>query len=144
MMLPAAEESCNKSIILYDRVKSLVDRVRKARRWYRVNPLTKAFVRAYLITGPKEVRSMVLIKAVVKAVRELNILVSKTYSLMRAGVVEAWKLSHIAKQWGHPNAESWRNSKPFIIYQAISLQWLKKLFGPLISLDHTINTGSRT
>ncbi|MEM3081548.1 MAG: hypothetical protein QXH35_07640 [Nitrososphaerota archaeon] len=133
-MSPVVEDPVNDpSSVLYNRVRSLVDRVRKARRWYRVKPLTQAFLRAYLMSSPK-VRSVVLVKAVVKAVKELNVLVSKTYSLMRAGVAEAWKLSQIAKQWGHPNAESWRNSKPFIIYQAISLRWLRKLFGPLIKL----------
>jgi len=109
-----------------------VRRVRRARRWYLVDPLSKAFIRAYLIMKLSRVKSVQLIKTLVKTIKKLRDLISEAYVPIKAGIREAWNLSALASNWGHPGAESWRNDKAFIVYQAITLKWLSRLFGRAI------------
>ena len=106
-----------------------VRRVRRARRWHLVDPLSKAFIRAYLMMKLTRVRSVQLIKVLVKTVKKLRDLVLEAYIPIKAGVREAWSLSALASSWGHPSAESWRNDKAFILYHAMTLKWLSGLFG---------------
>ena len=109
-----------------------VRRVRRVRRWHLVDPLSKAFIRAYLMMKLTRVRSVQLIKVLVKTVKKLRDLVLEAYIPIKAGVREAWNLSALASGWGHPSAESWRNDKAFILYQAITLKWLSRLFGKML------------
>jgi len=106
-----------------------VRRVKRARRWHLVDPLSKAFIRAYLIMKPTRVRSLQLIKTLVKTIKKLRDLISEARIPVKAGIREAWNLSSLASSWGHPSAENWRNDKVFILYQAITLKWLSKLLG---------------
>ena len=106
-----------------------VRRVKRARRWHLVDPLSKAFIRAYLIMKPTKVRSLQLIKTLVKTIKKLRDLISEARIPIKAGIRKAWRLSSLASSWGHPSAENWRNDKVFILYQAITLKWLSRLFG---------------
>ncbi len=109
-----------------------VRRVKRARRWHLVDPLSKAFIRAYLIMKPTKVRSLQLIKTLVKTIKKLRDLISEARIPIKAGIRKAWRLSSLASSWGHPSAENWRNDKAFILYQAITLKWLSKLFGGVV------------
>ena len=102
--------------------------VRMSRRWFLVKPTTKAFIKALIKSGLDTVRSHVLIKAIVKTIMELKRIVSVERRLVEAGIGEAWKLSELAHRWGHKTAREWRNNKAYIIVQALTLQWVSKLF----------------
>ena len=106
-----------------------VKRVRRARKWHLVDQLSKAFVRACLMMKLTRIKSVQLFKAIIKTIRKLEELVLEDRIPVRAGVRLAWRISMLASSWGHPNAESWRNDKAFILYQALTLKWLSKLFG---------------
>jgi len=106
-----------------------VRRVRRARKWHLVDPLSKAFIEAYLMMKLTRVRSVQLIKALVKTLKKLKELVLEDRIPVKGGIMQAWKFSMIASGWGHPSAESWRNDKAFILYQAMTLKWLSRLFG---------------
>ena len=106
-----------------------VRRVKRARRWHLVDPLSKAFIRAYLIMKPTKVRSLQLIKTLVKTIKKLRDLISEARIPIKAGIRKAWRLSSLASSWGYPNAENWKNDKAFILYQATTLKWLSRLFG---------------
>jgi len=109
-----------------------VRRVKRARKWHLVDPLSKAFIRAYLIMKPTKVRSLQLIKTLVKTIKKLRDLISEARIPIKAGIRKAWRLSSLASSWGHPSAKNWRNDKAFILYQAITLKWLSKLFGGVV------------
>jgi hypothetical protein len=102
--------------------------VRRSRRWFLVKPTTKAFIKALIKSGLDTVRSHVMIKAIVKTIMELKSIASVERRLVEAGVGEAWKLSELAQRWGHKTAREWRNNKAYIIVQALTLQWVSKLF----------------
>jgi len=113
---------------LLDELSDSVLCVRRARKWFLVSPTTKAFIRACKAMRLDRVRSSVLIKAIVKTIIELKSIVSMERRLVEAGVGEAWKLSELAQRWGHKTAREWRNNKAYIIVQALTLQWVSKLF----------------
>ena len=94
-----------------------------------MDPLSKAFIRAYLIMKPTKVRSLQLIKTLVKTIKKLRDLISEARIPIKAGIRKAWRLSALASSWGHPSAENWKNDKVFILYQATTLKWLSRLFG---------------
>ena len=118
--------------VLWENLVKVVKRVKRARRWYLVDSLSKAFIRACLMMKPTRIRSVQLIKVLVKTIKMLRDLVSEAYIPIRAGIRQAWSLSALASDWGHPGAESWRNDRAFILYQAMTLKWLSKLFGRVI------------
>jgi hypothetical protein len=113
---------------LLDELNNAVFCVRRSRRWYLVKPTTKAFIKAFIASRLETIRSHVLIKAIVKTIMELKRIVSVERRLIEAGVGEAWKLSELAQRWGHKTAREWRNNKAYIIVQALTLQWVSKLF----------------
>jgi hypothetical protein len=113
---------------LLDELNDAVFCVRRSRKWFLVKPTTKAFIKALIKSGLDTVRSHVLIKAIVKTIMELKRIVSVERRLVEAGVGEAWKLSELAQRWGHKTAREWRNNKAYIIVQALTLQWVSKLF----------------
>ena len=115
-----------------DALVEAIRRVKRARLWHLVDPLSKAFIKAYLMMKLTRVRSIQLIKVLVKTVKKLRDLILEAYIPIKAGVREAWNLSALASGWGHPSAESWRNDKAFILYQAITLKWLSRLFGKML------------
>ena len=59
----------------------------------------------------------------------LRDLLSEVYIPIRAGIRQAWSLSALASSWGHPSAETWRNNRAFILYHAMTLELLSRLFG---------------
>ena len=118
--------------VLWENLVKVVKRVKRARRWYLVDSLSKAFIRACLMMKLTRIRSVQLIKVLVKTIKMLRDLVSEAYIPIRAGIRQAWSLSALASSWGHPGAESWRNDRAFILYQAMTLKWLSKLFGRAI------------
>jgi hypothetical protein len=113
---------------LLDELNNAVFCVRRSRRWYLVKPTTKAFIKAFIASRLETIRSHVLIKAIVKTIMELKRIVSVERRLVEAGIGEAWKLSELAQRWGHKTAREWRNNKAYIIVQALTLQWVSKLF----------------
>jgi len=121
-------------VMLLDELRDAVLRVRRARRWFLVDPLTRAFVRACMIMRVSRVRSMVLMKAIIRAIRALREAVSEESRLIRIGVREAWRLSELASSWGHKTAREWKNNKSYIILQALTLQWLARLFGGIMRI----------
>jgi hypothetical protein len=119
---------------LLDELRNAVLRVKRARKWFLVDPLTKAFIRACMIMRISRVRSMVLMKAIIRTIMVLRHIVSREYRLIQIGVREAWRLSELASSWGHKTAREWRNNKSYIITQALTLQWLARLFGGIIGV----------
>ncbi len=126
--LPCGHSSDGLAARLLDGLRDAVLRVRRARRLFKVRPLTKAFIKACAAAGIDRVRSPTLVKAIVKTIRELKRITSVECRLVEAGVGEAWKLSELASRWGHRTAREWRNNKAYIIMQALTLQWVSKLF----------------
>jgi len=114
-------------VMLLDELRDAVLRVRRARRWFLVDPLTRAFVRACMIMRVSRVRSMVLMKAIFRAIRALREVVSEKFRLIRVGVREAWRLSELASSWGHKTAREWRQNRAYIMVQALTLQWVLRL-----------------
>ncbi|MCF3653259.1 MAG: hypothetical protein L2C94_003740 [Aigarchaeota archaeon] len=121
-------------VMLLDELRDAVLRVKRARRWFLVDPLTRAFVRACMIMRVSRVRSMVLMKAIIRAIRALREAVSEESRLIRIGVREAWRLSELASSWGHKTAKEWKNNKSYIILQALTLRWLSRLFGGVMKI----------
>jgi len=122
------------AVKLLDELRDAVLRVKRARKWFLVNPLTRAFVKACMIMRLTRVRSIILMKAIIKAIRELEQIISQEHRLIEVGVREAWKLSELASSWGHKTAREWRNNKAYIILQALTLQWISRLFNSIIRI----------
>jgi hypothetical protein len=82
-----------------DELKSAVLRVKRAKKWFLVDPLTKAFIKALMIMRTSRVKSMTLMKSIIKTIRVLRQIASREYRLIQIGVREAWKLSELASSW---------------------------------------------
>jgi len=119
---------------ILDELKNAVLRVKKSRRWFQVNPLTKAFIKAFTIMRLDHVKSILLMKTIIKTIKELKQIASREYKLVEVGVREAWKLSELASSWGHKKAREWRSNKAYIILQALTLQWISKLFNGIVKM----------
>jgi len=122
------------AVKLLDELRDAMLSVKRARKWFLVDPLTRAFVRACLMMRLARVRSILLMKAIIKAIRELKQMASQEYRLVEAGIHEAWRLSELASSWGHKTAREWRNNKAYIILQALILQWLSRLFNGMVRI----------
>ncbi|MEM3688049.1 hypothetical protein [Saccharolobus sp.] len=114
-------------------LRCIVVKVKKLRKWYLVSRLTRAFIRSCLLMRLETVKSLILMKAIVKTIKELKEIISEEAKLIRMGLSEAWKISELASKWGHSSSRSWKSNKYFIIYQALTLKWIKKLFGLVLS-----------
>ena len=132
IQLEAVSTESDMVSFLISELKRAITRVRRARRWHLVSPLSRAFASACLIMKLKKTKSITLIKAIIKTIKELKELISREYKLIQLGIKYAWKMSMLASSWGHPNAENWKHDKSFIIHQALTLKWLSKLFGKAI------------
>ena len=115
--------------LVRDALVEAVRRVKRARQWHRVKPLTRAFAEAFLIMKLKTVKSLDLVKVIIKTIRELKELLSREAQLIKLGMEKAWQISLLASKWGHPRAREWRNDKGFLIYWGLTMRWLTKLFG---------------
>jgi hypothetical protein len=82
-----------------------------------------------MIMRINRVRSMVLMKAIIRAIKVLREVISEESWLIRIGIGMAWRLSKLASSWGHKTASEWKNIKSYIILQALTLRWLARLFG---------------
>ena len=122
------------AVKLLDELRDAVLRVKKARKWFLVNPLTRAFVEACMVMRLTRVRSILLMKAIIKAIRELKQIISQEHRLIEVGIREAWKLSELASSWGYKTAREWRNNKAYIILQALILQWISRLFNCIVRI----------
>jgi hypothetical protein len=121
-------DSCKDlNVMLLDELRRVMLRVRRARMWFLVDPLTRAFIKACMIMRISRVKSMVLMKAIIRTIRVLREVVSEEFKLIRIGVRKAWRLSELASSWGHKTAREWRKSKAYIIVQALTLQWISRL-----------------
>jgi hypothetical protein len=136
MLVPASpldkDSPRNPALTLLDELKNTVLRVKRARKWFLVDPLTKAFIKACMIMRMSRIKSMTLMKVIIKTIKILRQIISKEYELFQIGIQEAWKLSELASSWGHKTAREWRNNKSYIITQALTLRWLARLFGGII------------
>ena len=121
-------------VMLLDGLRDAMLRVRRVRKWFLVDPLTRAFVKACMIMRISRVRSMVLMKAIIRAIKVLREVISEGSRLIRIGIGMAWRLSELASSWGHKTASEWKNNKSYIILQALTLRWLARLFGGIISI----------
>jgi hypothetical protein len=122
------------TVKLLDELRDVVLHVRRARKWFLVDPLTRAFVKACMIMRLARVRNILLMKAIIKAIKELRRIASQEYRLVEIGLPEAWRLSDLASSWGHKKAREWRNNKAYIILQTLTLQWLLRLFSGMIRI----------
>ena len=122
------------AVKLLDELRDAMLRVKRARKWFLVDPLTRAFVRACLMMRLARVRSILLMKAIIKAIKELKRIASQEYRLVEAGIREAWRLSELASSWGHKTAREWRSNKAYIILQALTLQWISRLFNGVVEI----------
>jgi hypothetical protein len=73
-------------------------------------------------------------KAIIKTIKILRQIISKEYELFQIGIQEAWKLSELASSWGHKKAREWKNNKAYIMLQALTIQWLSRLFSGIVSI----------
>jgi len=87
-----------------------------------------------LIMRLQTVKSSLLMKAIIKTIKELRRLISKDYLLIEIGIREVWKLSELASSWGHKSAGEWRYNKSYTILQALTLQWVTRLLGSITKL----------
>jgi len=110
------------TVRILDELKNVVLRVKRSRKWFQVNPLTKAFIKAFTIMRLGHVKSILLMKSIINTIRELKRIVSREYRLVEVGVREAWKFSELASSWGHEKAREWRSNRAYIILQALTLQ----------------------
>ena len=132
IQLEAVSTESDMVSFLISELKGAITRVRRARKWHLVSPLSRAFASACLMMKLKKIKSITLIKAIIKTIKELKGLISREYKLIQLGIKYAWKVSMLASSWGHPNAENWKHDKSFIILQALTLKWLSRLFGKAI------------
>jgi hypothetical protein len=58
-----------------------------------IDPPTKASIKALMM--------ILLLKAIIKTIRELKQIVSQEYRLVEVGIREAWKFSELAASRGH-------------------------------------------
>ena len=100
----------NLTIALLDNLREAVSNVKKARRWFQVNPLSKAFIKGLFLMKMSRVKSILLMKAIIKTIRELKHILSRESRLIEIGIREAWRLSELASSWGHKYAKEWRNN----------------------------------
>jgi hypothetical protein len=119
---------------LLDELRDAMLCVRKARKWFLVDPLTRAFVKACMIMRLGRVKSILLMKAIIKAIKELKRIASQEYRLVEIGLPEAWRLSELASSWGHKKARGWRSNKAYVILQALTLQWISRLFNGIVKI----------
>lgn len=110
-------------------LKNYVLRVKKLKRWYLVDPLTKAFIKGFMIMKLRNIKSILLIKTLIRVIKMLRELSSKDFEYLKEGVKEAWRLSMIASSWAHPTATSWKNNKAYIAYLGLTLKWIHRLLG---------------
>ena len=114
---------------LRSNLKKYVFRVKKLRRWHLVDPLTKAFIKAFMSIKLKSIKSIILIKTLVKVIKTLKELSCRELEYIKEGVKEAWRLSEIASTWGHAEAASWRNNKAYMLCLGLTVKWIHKLLG---------------
>ncbi|MEM4467007.1 MAG: hypothetical protein QXE61_07735 [Nitrososphaerota archaeon] len=120
--------SINLGNIILRELQKLVVKIRKLRKWYLVNKLTRAFIEAYILMKPRTIKSITLMKVIVKTIKELKEIISEETKLIKIGLNEAWKISELASKWGHKSSKNWRNNKYFIVWQALTLKWISRLF----------------
>lgn len=113
-------------------LRKLMTKVRRLRKWYLVDKLTRAFAEAYLLMRLKTIKSIILMKAIIETIKKLKELISEEARLIKIGLSEAWKISELASKWGHPSSTNWKNNKYFIIHQALTLKWLSRLIGGIM------------
>ncbi|MEM2661440.1 MAG: hypothetical protein QXS74_08990, partial [Nitrososphaeria archaeon] len=118
--------------MILEELRTLIIRVKRARKWHLVNKLTRAFAEACLLIKLKTVRSITLMKAIIKTIKELKEIISEEAKLVKIGLNEAWKISELASKWGHKSSKNWRNNKYFIVWQALTLKWISRLFGGFV------------
>ncbi|MEM2292162.1 MAG: hypothetical protein QXX41_02705 [Nitrososphaerota archaeon] len=91
-----------------------------------MDSLTRAFVNVCMSIKLKAVKSLTLIKVIVKTIKKLKEVISAEVRLLKLGMKAAWKISELASSWGHSSSRNWRNNKYFIIWQALTLKWVSR------------------
>ncbi|MEM2276172.1 MAG: hypothetical protein QXI11_02565 [Thermoproteota archaeon] len=109
-------------------LRHLFERIRRARKLYKLSPICRAFINAYIKANLKIIRSITLIKAIINAIKEMKHVLSVKVQLISKGISDAWKLSMLATAWGHSTAYSWRYDMNFIIYCGLTASWIFRLF----------------
>jgi len=89
-----------------DELRDAVLHVRRARKWFLVDPLTRAFVKACMIMRLTRVKSILLMKAIIKSIKELRRIASQECRLVEIGLPEAWRLSDLASSWAIKRPEN--------------------------------------
>ncbi|MEM0505893.1 MAG: hypothetical protein QXW58_01355 [Thermosphaera sp.] len=90
--------------------------MKRARRWFQVPNVNKAFIRAVLKVRPVVIRSRTLLNCILRNIELLKELSSNFVRLLKLGMSEALKASEIAVKWGYREAIEWRNDISFILY----------------------------
>ncbi|MEM2291870.1 MAG: hypothetical protein QXX41_01180 [Nitrososphaerota archaeon] len=101
---------------LFRTLEELVSKVKRARRWFQVPNVNKAFIRAVLKVRPVVIRSRTLLNCILRNIELLKELSSNFVRLLKLGMSEALKASEIAVKWGYREAIEWRNDISFILY----------------------------
>ena len=94
--MPINDFSQNVCARLFIYLRDVVTEVKRARKWYIVNKLIRAFVEICLLIKLKLVKSFTLMKARVKAITELKEALSEKAKLLKLGVERASRISEIA------------------------------------------------
>jgi hypothetical protein len=74
------------AIKLLDELRDAVLHVRRARKWFLVDPLTRAFVKVCMIMRLTRVKSILLMKAIIKAIKEIRRIASQEYRLVKVSL----------------------------------------------------------
>jgi len=118
--------------ILVQELKDTMTKVKKARRWFKLDSITKAFVKAFTAMEIVKIKSVKLMKAIVLSIKKMKEVLQETRIPLQAAIEEAWKISTLAASWGHPTSVQWKNNKSFIMCIAINLKSLSKLLVRII------------
>ena len=90
-------------------------RALRSKLWWRLGSVTKGLVRLCIALPVKWI-SMALLRAALKALKEINLLLNPTYRLWVCGLDIAYRLSEAASKWGNTEAVSWRWNKAYVTY----------------------------
>jgi len=79
------------SEFIWEAMDRAVKRVKRARKWHLVDPLSKAFIKACLMMKLARIKSMQLFKAIIKTIKKLEELVLEDqYTCLNQDMILKW------------------------------------------------------
>ncbi|MEM4310923.1 MAG: hypothetical protein QXX95_00845 [Nitrososphaerales archaeon] len=100
---------------LKDLLKSLVERSKKHRVWFKVSKVSKGIAELSLRLQVK-FKAKGFLSAILKVIRELILILNPIYRFFLKGKALAYVYSEIAYKWGNKQAINWRYDDNYAIY----------------------------